>query len=85
MEGACVPQFTMEIKANAPEKHWPFYKKYGGQSFPAEHIQKAQLEIEEMCHILKAEGVIVRRPGMTVTFILYKRINYINTILLIYT
>lgn len=63
VEGACVPEFTVEVKANTYEKYWPFYKKYGGKSFPAEHMRKAQLEIEEMCRILKAEGVIVRRPG----------------------
>ena len=62
VEGACVPKFTMEVKANTYEKYWPFYQKYGGKSFPAEHLQKATEEIEEFCRVLEGEGVIVRRP-----------------------
>ncbi|XP_063104172.1 glycine amidinotransferase, mitochondrial isoform X2 [Cavia porcellus] len=61
-ENACVPPFTVEVKANTYEKYWPFYQKYGGQYFPKDHLKKAVAEIEEMCNILKMEGVIVRRP-----------------------
>ncbi|MGH0134993.1 UNVERIFIED_CONTAM: hypothetical protein FKN15_008896 [Acipenser sinensis] len=61
-ENACVPPFTVEVKANTYEKHWPFYQKYGGQLFPEEHLKKAVREIEEMCNILRLEGVKVRRP-----------------------
>lgn len=61
-EGACVPKFTVEVKANTYEKHWPFYEKLGGQPFPAEHNEKAIKEIEEFCHVLEHEGVKVRRP-----------------------
>ena len=61
-EGACVPSFTVEVKANTSEKHWAFYQKYGGHSFPTEHLEKAIVEIEEFCRILEAEGVTVRRP-----------------------
>ncbi|KAK1141763.1 glycine amidinotransferase, mitochondrial isoform X1 [Acipenser oxyrinchus oxyrinchus] len=61
-ENACVPPFTVEVKANTYEKHWPFYQKYGGQLFPEEHLKKAVHEIEEMCNILRLEGVKVRRP-----------------------
>ncbi|RXM92978.1 Glycine amidinotransferase, mitochondrial [Acipenser ruthenus] len=56
-ENACVPPFTVEVKANTYEKHWPFYQKYGGQLFPEEHLKKAVREIEEMCNILRLEGV----------------------------
>ena len=49
-------------QANTYEKHWPFYEKFGGQSFPADHLKKAVAEIEEMCNILRHEGVTVRRP-----------------------
>lgn len=49
-------------QANTYEKYWPFYQKYGGQSFPADHLKKAVAEIEEMCNILRLEGVTVRRP-----------------------
>lgn len=49
-------------KANTYEKYWPFYQKYGGQPFPADHLKKAVAEIEEMCNILRHEGVNVVRP-----------------------
>ena len=61
-EGACVPKFTMEVKANTYEKHWPFYEKFGGNRFPTDHLKKAVEEIEEFCRILEMEGVKVRRP-----------------------
>ncbi|KAF3832856.1 hypothetical protein F7725_026521 [Dissostichus mawsoni] len=61
-ENAHVPPFTVEVKANTYEKHWPFYMKHGGQSFPEDHLKKAVAEIEEMCNILRHEGVNVRRP-----------------------
>lgn len=61
-ENACVPPFTMEVKANTYEKYWPFYQQYGGQRFPKEHISKAVAEIEEMCNVLRGEGVVVKHP-----------------------
>ncbi|CAB1338934.1 unnamed protein product [Coregonus sp. 'balchen'] len=61
-ENARVPPFTVEVKANTYEKHWPFYQKYGGQTFPEDHLKKAVAEIEEMCNILRMEGVTVQRP-----------------------
>lgn len=62
VDGATVPDFTVEVKANTYEKHWPFYKENGGKSFPKEHMKKAYAEIEEFCNILKQEGVTVQRP-----------------------
>ncbi|XP_067941347.1 glycine amidinotransferase, mitochondrial-like isoform X2 [Watersipora subatra] len=62
VEGAMVPQFTVEVKANTSEKYWDFYKSHGGSGFPQEHLNKAHEEIEEFCRILKHEGVMVRRP-----------------------
>ena len=62
--GACVPKFTVEVNANIAEEQWPFFKKFGGQPFPADHVKKAGEEIDELCHILEQEGVIVRRPEL---------------------
>ena len=62
IEGAHVPPFTTEVKANTYEKNWEFFQKYGGKSFPVEHMKTAVKEIEEMCNILRHEGVTVRRP-----------------------
>ena len=50
------------LQANTYEKHWDFYTKYGGKSFPEEHLKKAISEVEEFCNILTQEGVNVRRP-----------------------
>lgn len=63
-ENACVPPFTVEVKANTYEKYWDFYEKHGGRPFPSEHLKKAINEIGEMCYILKQEGVKVRRPDI---------------------
>lgn len=49
-------------QANTYEKWWPFYQKYGGHTFPEDHLKKAVAEIEEMCNILRHEGVTVKRP-----------------------
>jgi len=61
-ENACVPPFTIEVKANTYHQHWNFYKNYGGTSFPQDHVNKAIAEIENLCEILEHEGVNVRRP-----------------------
>ena len=62
IEGATVPKLTTEVKACVPEAQWPFYNKFGGQSFPGDHLRKAAAEIEELCRVFKGEGVTVRRP-----------------------
>ena len=62
VEGAHVPPFTVEVKANTYEKWWEFYQKNSGKSFPVAHLKKAAEEVEEMCNVLRHEGVIVRRP-----------------------
>ena len=65
IEGAHVPPLTTEVKANTNEKNWEFFRKYGGKPFPAvEHMKIAAKEIEEMCNILRHEGVTVRRPEL---------------------
>ena len=64
VQGAHVPPFTIEVKANTKKSDWPFYTKYGGKSFPIEHLKKAEEEIEEFCRVLEHEGVRVRRPDV---------------------
>ena len=63
-ENAVVPHFTTEVKANTYEYHWDFYVANSGKLFPAEHVKKAVAEVEEMCRVLKHEGVKVRRPDI---------------------
>ena len=62
VEGACVPQLSVEVQACVPEKQRQLYRQFGGQSFPEVHLARAAIELEELCHILEGEGVTVRRP-----------------------
>uniref|UniRef100_A0A6Q2YPM0 Glycine amidinotransferase n=2 Tax=Esox lucius TaxID=8010 RepID=A0A6Q2YPM0_ESOLU len=78
-ENARVPPFTVEVKANTYEKHWPFYQKYGGQTFPKDHLKKAVAEIEEMCNILRMEGVTVQRPELVDWSFEYKTPDFNST------
>ena len=57
-----MPKLSVEVKANTNEKQWSFFSKNGGKPFPTEHLKKAVAEVEELCNILRHEGVIVRRP-----------------------
>ena len=50
------------LQATTYEKYWPFFNKHGGQPFPSTHLAKAVAEIEELCNILRHEGVKVQRP-----------------------
>ncbi len=61
-ENAHLPKLSVEVKANTNQKYWDFYTANGGKSFPEEHLKRAVEEIEEFCHILHHEGVVVRRP-----------------------
>uniref|UniRef100_G1T784 Glycine amidinotransferase n=1 Tax=Oryctolagus cuniculus TaxID=9986 RepID=G1T784_RABIT len=78
-ENACVPPFTVEVKANTYEKYWPFYQKHGGHYFPKDHLKKAVAEIEEMCNILKMEGVTVKRPDPIDWSLKYKTPDFEST------
>ncbi|OXB79438.1 UNVERIFIED_CONTAM: hypothetical protein H355_007647 [Colinus virginianus] len=78
-ENARVPPFSVEVKANTYEKYWGFYQKFGGESFPKDHVKKAIAEIEEMCNILKKEGVIVKRPDPIDWSVKYKTPDFEST------
>ncbi|XP_077052961.1 glycine amidinotransferase, mitochondrial-like [Siphateles boraxobius] len=78
-ENACVPPFTVEVKANTHGKHWAFYQQHGGQTFPKDHVKKAVAEIEEMCNILRHEGVTVRRPEPVDWSLEYKTPDFTST------
>ncbi|XP_026939991.1 glycine amidinotransferase, mitochondrial isoform X4 [Sagmatias obliquidens] len=66
-------------RANTYEKYWTFYQKYGGHHFPKDHLKKAVAEIEEMCNILKMEGVTVRRPDTIDWSLKYKTPDFEST------
>lgn len=67
------------FQANTHEKYWGFYEKFGGQSFPKDHIKKAVAEIEEMCNILRREGIVVKRPDPIDWSVKYKTPDFEST------
>ena len=62
LSGATVPELSVEVKATTDEKNRSFFEQYGGKSFPKEYLEQAHAGVEELCNILRHEGVIVRRP-----------------------
>lgn len=61
---AHIPELTPEVKATSPPWMWDFYLQHHGKRFPEQHMQKAEKEIEEMCNILRHEGITVVRPDV---------------------
>lgn len=61
-DGAAIPEWHVSLKATMPSKHWAMFQKFGGKSFPKEVIDAANRDLDELVHILEAEGVRVRRP-----------------------
>jgi len=62
VDGACVPELSHVVRACTHHDNWHFFEKNHGKAFPRAHLKKAHAEIEELCNILRQEGVIVRRP-----------------------
>lgn len=66
-------------QANTYDKYWTFYQQHGGKPFPADHLKKAVAEIEEMCNILRHEGVTVRRPEPIDWSVAYKTPDFTSS------
>jgi glycine amidinotransferase len=64
IEGSCIPSWHVALEATMPPNQWDFYRRNGGKPFPKEQVEAARNELEEFVHILKAEGVTVRRPDV---------------------
>lgn len=62
LDGATVPEWHVQLRSTMPKKFWNFYKKNGGRPFPKEQIEAGKKDLEEFVHILKSEGVVVKRP-----------------------
>ena len=60
-----------------------FFQENQGKPFPAAHVQKAIEEIEELCHVLQGEGVIVKRPDIIDWGEEYKTPDFTSTGLLL--
>jgi glycine amidinotransferase len=62
VEGACVPAWHPALAATMPAEHRDFFVEHGGKPFPQALVAAASRELEELVHVLEAEGVTVRRP-----------------------
>ena len=62
LDGATIPQWHVSLQATMPERHYGMYRTMGGQSFPRDLVAAGNRELDELVHILEAEGVTVRRP-----------------------
>ena len=53
---------TKFFQACTHVKNWDWFGRDEGKFFPAERVELVRQEVENLCDVLKAEGVIVRRP-----------------------
>lgn len=64
IQGVAVPSWHVTLRATMPEESWSLFQQKGGQPFPSEEVARAHANLEELTHILEAEGVTVRRPDV---------------------
>jgi glycine amidinotransferase len=62
IDGAAVPPWSPMLEVTMPSGQKTFFQENAGLSFPPERIAAARRDLEELVHILEAEGVTVRRP-----------------------
>ncbi len=68
VDGAVVPPWDAITMATMPSHASWFFKKYGGQSFPQEMIEKAREELDGLALLFKQHGIVVRRPDNKMDF-----------------
>ena len=62
LEGAVIPSPHITVTRNVPPAAAKLYRLVGGRRYPKVLVNAATRELDQFVHILKAEGVIVRRP-----------------------
>lgn len=62
LDGACIPEWHVALRATMPEKWWGFFQEHGGKPFPRELVEAGNRDLDEFAGILESEGVVVRRP-----------------------
>ncbi|MDM9383701.1 amidinotransferase [Chlorogloeopsis sp. ULAP01] len=65
LEGATIPSYHVSVTHNIPKTTAKLYRFFAGRRYPNFLVQRAQKELDEFIHILKSEGIIVRRPEIT--------------------
>jgi glycine amidinotransferase len=62
VDGATIPSGHIVVTCNVPKATRLVYPLFGGRRYPGIMTKPARRELEELVHILEAEGVTVRRP-----------------------
>src|ERR1041385_5470988 len=62
VDGATVPPSHIALRATLPTNQLGFFRDHAARPFPPERIAAANKDLDELVHILEAEGVTVRRP-----------------------
>ncbi|MCB9811824.1 amidinotransferase [Candidatus Nomurabacteria bacterium] len=59
---ATVPKWTPWLASTTPSHAKWFFEKYGGQPFPEEMTENAEVELDNLSNVLTELGVTVHRP-----------------------
>lgn len=62
VEGAVVPPWDRITQATMPDHAAWFFQQHGGKPFPAEMIEKASVELDNLVKVFEGLGITVRRP-----------------------
>lgn len=62
VDNATFPDWHVSLRATLPEGMCDFFQRNAGRPFPAERIEAAKRDLDELCRVLEGEGVTVRRP-----------------------
>ncbi|ELT92098.1 hypothetical protein CAPTEDRAFT_168386 [Capitella teleta] len=61
-EGQRIPFLHPDLKAKTGPDAWKWLQENGGKPHDPEAVKKASAQIEELCNVLRGEGVKVQRP-----------------------
>lgn len=76
LDGATIPPNHPIVTFNIPQSSARMLKFFGGLPYPRWMIKKAQKQLDEFIHILKAEGVTVRQPDRIKFSAWYKTLDW---------
>ena len=63
IDGAMTPGWDKMLEATMPHESWDYFRRNGGTPFPAELIDPAREELDNLSRVLEAEGITVKRPA----------------------
>lgn len=63
LDFATVPPWHVTTASTMPREAWPLIQRQGGAQFPAELVDPARRELDELGRLLEREQIKVRRPS----------------------